>query len=233
MAELPDRLGGIAALRRSPSSGSSEPIAAERGRLGVCFGPDCGVSIETDGPFCVRGTYSGTRFLALLDSSAVRHRYPFEALHWLREQRVNRQASALGESTKRAARARSEAAHAEQARLCTEQALAAESAAEQLRLADGLVRAGDLEVLADWQKGAATELAAKLECERRARETLALAAAAEAQARGALAAASNEAKMIDTHRDAFRLQRAKAQELCEDEAAAEQWAASHYLPRRS
>jgi hypothetical protein len=163
----------------------------------------------------------------------VRHRYPFEALHWLRQQRVDRQASVLGESAQRAARARSDADRAEAARRSTEQKQSALSAAEQARLAEGLVRAADLQTVADWQKGAAVELAAKAERERQARAAQASEAAAEAAARRALAVASNEAKMIDAHRDTFRAQRAVAQELSEEEAAAEQWTASHFSSRRS
>jgi len=163
----------------------------------------------------------------------VRHRYPFEALHWLRQQRVDRQANVLGESAQRASRARSEAERAEAARRSTEQMHSALSAAEQARLDEGLVRASDLQTVADWQKGAAVELAVKAEGERRAREAQAAEAAAEAAARRALAIASNEAELIDAHRDTFRAQRAAVRELSEEEAAAEQWNASHFSSRRS
>lgn len=163
----------------------------------------------------------------------VRHRYPFEALHWLREQRVDQKARALGDSAQRAARARAEAVRAEAARLSTEQKLLTLSAAEQLRLGEGLSRAGDLQAVGEWQKGVAAELLVKSERERQAREVHASEAAAEATARRALATASNEAKMIDAHRDVFRAERARAQELSEEEAAAEQWTASHFPSRRS
>ena len=163
----------------------------------------------------------------------MRHRYPFEALRWLRQQRADRQATVLGESARRAAQAQNEALRAEAARRNSEQNLSALSAAEQVRLDQGLVRAFDLKIVADWQKGAAVELAAKTERERLARETQASEAAAEAAARRALASASNEVKMMDTHRDAFRAQRAKAEELCEEEAAAEQWTGNHFPVRRS
>ncbi|HEY0467655.1 MAG TPA: hypothetical protein VGC79_25820 [Polyangiaceae bacterium] len=163
----------------------------------------------------------------------MRHRYPFEALHWLRQQRVDRQARVLGESTRRAARARSDAARAEAVRCTAEQNMLSLRAGEQVRLEEGLVRAGDLKTVADWQKGAAAELAAKAERERRAREVQASETAAEAAARRALAAASNQAQMIDAHREAFHAQRAAAQELSEEEAAAEQWTASHFSLRRS
>lgn len=162
----------------------------------------------------------------------MRHRYPFEALHWLRQQRVDRQASVLGESVQRTARAHREAARAAAVRRSTEQSLLALSGAEQARLDEGLVRAGDLNIVADWQKSAAVELAAKVERERRAQEAQASASDAEAAARRALATASNDAKMIDAHRDAFRAQRAQAQELSEEEAATEQWTASHFSSRR-
>ena len=163
----------------------------------------------------------------------MRHRYPFEALHWLRQQRVDRQARVLGESAQRAARARSDAAHAEAVRLSAERNVQALTNAEQVRLDEGLVRAGDLQTVSDWQKGAALELAAKAERERLAREKHAAEAAAESAARRDLATASNEAKLLDTHRDDFRAQRAKAVELAEEEAAAEQWTAGHFSSRRS
>lgn len=98
---------------------------------------------------------------------------------------------------------------------------------------EGFVRACDLQAVADWQKGAAVELAARAESERRAREAQALAAAAEASARRELANACNEAKLIDAHRDGFLTRRAAAEELFEEEAAAEQWNASHFSSRRS
>jgi len=163
----------------------------------------------------------------------VRHRYPFEALHWLRQQRVDRQAGVLGESAARAARARNDADRAEAVRRNAEQKLLALSAAEQLRLDEGLVRAADLGIVADWQKGAAAELEGKAERERGAREKQASEAVAEAAARRALATASNEAKMIDAHREAFRAQRAAEQDISEEEAATEQWTASHFSLWRS
>jgi hypothetical protein len=163
----------------------------------------------------------------------VRHRYPFEALHWLRQQRVDRQAGVLGESAARAARAQSDAERAAAVRRSTEQKLLALSAAEQVRLDEGLVRAADLGIVSDWQKGAAAELEANAERERGAREKHAAEAIAEAAARRALAIASNEAKMIDADRDAFRALRAAEQDLSEEEAATEQWTASHFSLRRS
>jgi hypothetical protein len=175
----------------------------------------------------------GRPFEALLDFSPVRHRYPFEALHWLRQQRVDRRASVLGESMQRALSARSEASRREAARRQTEQTLAALSAAEQLRLSEGLVRAGDLNVVADWQMGATADLAAKAERERHAREVHASEVAAETRARRDLASAKNDAQLIDAHRNAFRVQRANAEQLTEEEEAGEQWTARHFSARRS
>ncbi|HKO47678.1 MAG TPA: hypothetical protein VJV79_08140 [Polyangiaceae bacterium] len=163
----------------------------------------------------------------------MRHRYPFQALHWLREQRVDRRASSLADSVQRAARARSDVLRAEAVRRNTEQALSALSDAEQLRLQEGLVRAHDLKVVADWQEGAAVELGATVERERQAREAHDSQTAAEARARRALAVAKNDAQLVDAHRDGFRAQRARAEELSEEEAAAEQWTASHFSSRRS
>jgi hypothetical protein len=174
--------------------------------------------------------YPSARGFARL--SSVRHRYPFESLHWLRQQRVDRQASVLCESAERAARALRQAEHAHSIRLSAEQKIAGLSAVEQARLDDGLVRACELQIVADWQKGAAQELAAKAAQERCAREAQAAEAAAEAAARRALGTASNEANMIDAHRDAFRSQRAVEQELSDEEAASEQWTASRFSSRR-
>lgn len=163
----------------------------------------------------------------------MRGRYPFETLHWLRGQRVDRQAKVLGESTQRLARARKDAERAEAARRNTELRTNELAAAEQARLDEGLVRVGDLAIVAGWQHGAALELAAKAEQERRAGEARATATAAELEARRALSTASNEAKVIDTHRDNFRAQCVAEQERSEEEAASEQWTASHFSSRRS
>jgi hypothetical protein len=162
----------------------------------------------------------------------VRSRYPFEALHWLRQQRVERGARVLGESAQRAARARGDAERAELARRNTEQRIAALAAAEQARLNEGLMRVGDLALVADWQRGASAELASKAEHESRARAAHATEAAAETVARRALSVASNEAKLLDAHRDGFRARCAAEQELGEEEAAAEQWTAGHFPSRR-
>lgn len=164
---------------------------------------------------------------------AVRHRYPFEALHWLRQQRVEQKARVLGERTQATARACSAAEQAEAMRRITEQRIAALAAEEHEKLNDGLLRAEDLALVADWQKGASAELALEAERERHARELLASEAAAESAARRALSSASNESKLIDAHRDGFRARRAAEQELSEEEAAAEQWTASHFGFRRS
>jgi len=161
----------------------------------------------------------------------VRHRYPFETLHWLRQQRVERRAKELGESAQRTALARATADRAEAARLDTERQISNLSDAERARLEEGLVRASDLGIVADWQRGASADLATKAELERRAREAQATAAAAEANARRSLASAGNEAKIMDAHRDIFRAQRAAEQERAEEELATEQWTASHF-PRR-
>jgi hypothetical protein len=163
----------------------------------------------------------------------VRHRYPFEALHWLRNQRVERQAKLLGESVQRSAKARTDADRAQAARQSTEHRIESLADAERARLSEGVVRAGELSVVACWQAGAAAELASKAEQERLAHEVRTVAAAAEIEARRALSSASNEAKMIDTHRDTFRAQRAAEQELAEEETANEQWTASHFSLRRS
>ena len=139
----------------------------------------------------------------------------------------------LGETAQRTARAREEALRAESIRRSMEQNLRALSATEQVRLGQGLARVADLQAAGEWQKAANLELAAKAEGERQARDVHAAKTAAESSARRELAIASNQAKTIDAHRDAFRAQRAAAQELYEEEVAAEQWTASHFPSRRS
>jgi len=163
----------------------------------------------------------------------VRHRYPFDALHWLRHQRVDQRAAVVSESAGRTARAARGELRATAARISTEQAISEVQRAEHARLSGGLLRAGELQVEEDWRKGAAADLREKTEHEQRARDLHVAEVAAEAEARRALGAASNEAKAIDTHRGAFRAERAATQERSDDEAAAEQWTARHFPPRRA
>jgi hypothetical protein len=162
----------------------------------------------------------------------VRHRYPFDALQWLRHQRVDRQAAEVSESAARVAHAARVEAEATADRASTEQAIERLSQSEHERLNEGLVRAGELETVSDWRKGAERELERKAEHEQLAREKRAVEAAAETVARRQLGTASNEAKMIDTHHGDWQAERSAAQERSEEEAAAEQWTASHYPPRR-
>jgi hypothetical protein len=161
----------------------------------------------------------------------VRHRYPFEALRWLRHQRVDDEAAEVSASVARTAQARTVEVHAEGTRLRSEQRIAELSRAELARLDEGAVRAGDLAQVGDWRKGAESELRAQLQAELRAREALALEVAAEAQARVDLGAASSEAKLIDSHQLDWRAERAAVQERVEEEAALEQWTARRYPPR--
>jgi hypothetical protein len=95
------------------------------------------------------------------------------------------------------------------------------------------LRAVDLQLEGDWRKGAEAELRAKAEHERNAREARRAQAESEAAERRALGAASNQAKMIETHRGAFRSERDAAHERADEEAATEQWTASRFPPRRS
>lgn len=132
----------------------------------------------------------------------------------------------------RAALARREAERAEAARRSAERSAALLASAERTKLEQGLLRAFDLELVADWQKGAAAEVAVKADQERSARDAQATQQAAEVAARQTLAAVSNEAKMIDTHRDKFRHMLVAEQESSEEEAATEQWTASHFPSRR-
>lgn len=166
-------------------------------------------------------------------TALVRQRYPLDTLHWLRHQRVDRQAKAVGEEAKRTVQAKAAELGAEQQRLQHEQAVAALSDEERARLEQGELRASDLQALVDWQRGADAELQAKLEREQRARDAHAQQIAQEREARRVLGQTSNEAKMIDTHRSTFRSEQAATEERSAEEAATEQWTASRFPPRRS
>jgi hypothetical protein len=161
----------------------------------------------------------------------VRHRYPFEALSWLRHQRVDEQAAQVSESAARTAQALADEGRAEAARRGAERRVSEVSQAEHARLADGNVRAGELAQAADWHKGAMADVLAKLDRELRAREAVGLEAAAEAASRRALGVASQDAKLIDTHQGEWRALAQAAEERSEEEAATEQWTARRYPPR--
>ncbi len=161
----------------------------------------------------------------------MRHRYPFEALQWLRRQRVDREAAEVSERAARATRARSEELNARTARRSTEERVDELAHAEQTRLEGGTVRAGDLARVGDWRKGAELELRAKAERETQATEALRTEVAAELVARRALGVASSEAELIDAHRVEWRAAREAARERAEEEAAVEQWTAKRYPPR--
>ena len=162
----------------------------------------------------------------------MRPRYPFDALHWLRQERVERQATLVTESAARAERARAEEVRAQAARHKTELAIEQLAEAELASLDEGQLRAGDLQVVADWRKGAAAELRNQTEIEQAAREARVREAAAELEARQALGSASSQAQMIDSHRSSFRSAQAARADRTDEEAAQEQWTARHFPPRR-
>lgn len=163
----------------------------------------------------------------------MQSRYPFDALHWLRHERVGQRAARVTESAARSARAARAEFSAAASRVGTEQVISRVTQAEHARLNAGLVRAGDLQAQGDWHKGAHADLQNKTESEQRARDLHVAEVAAEAQARRALGVASNEAKAIDAHRAAFRVERAATQERSDEEAAVEQWTARHFPTRRA
>lgn len=153
----------------------------------------------------------------------MRHRYPFEALHWLRQQRVDLKAKVVGESARLSAEARRQEANAELARRRVESSIAELSVAELERLKEGQQRAADLQVAGDWRKGAEAKLRATAELEAKAREASLSQAANELKARRDLGNASNQASVVDAHRSSFRAARAAAAERAEEEALQEQW----------
>ncbi len=163
----------------------------------------------------------------------MRYRYPLEALHWLRRQRVDRQATVVGESAARTAQALRVEADAERARQLSAQSMAETQGAERARLEEGALRAADLQLAGAWQVGAEAELSAKRDAEQRARATRMAESATEASERRALGHASNQAKLIDEHRSGRRAEHEAGQERSEEEAATEQWTASRFPTRRS
>ncbi len=138
----------------------------------------------------------------------------------------------MSESAARTAEAARAELRATAERVNTEHAIAEVARAEHARLTNGLMRAGELQVVDDWRKGADAELQARAELEQRTRDVHVAEVAAEVRARRELGTASGEAKLIDSHRGSFRAERAAAQERSEEEAASEQWTASHFPPRR-
>lgn len=161
----------------------------------------------------------------------MRRRYPFDALHWLRQERVTQKATTVSESVARTVQARLEHAGAKAARLSQEQAIAELRRTEQACLEEGQMRVADLLMSADFRAGAEAELALKAEREASAHNKHVAQLAAEAAARRALGVASNEAKLIDEHRSTFQREQAALGERIDEEAAAEQWSAAHFVRR--
>ena len=161
----------------------------------------------------------------------MRHRYPFEALEWLRKRRVEREALVVSERAARTERARAEESRARAARESAQHQLDAVAGAERGRVEQGGVRAGDLAQLGDWERGARAEVAVRAAHETRAHETHRTELSAELVARRALAIASNQADAIETHRAEWRAERVAAEEAAAEEAAEEQWTAKRYPPR--
>lgn len=163
----------------------------------------------------------------------MRFRYPLEALHWLRRQRVDQQAAVVGESAARTARAARVEAEAERARRATAQRIAETQGAERSLLEEGALRAADLQLAGAWQAGAEAELSTKREAEHQARAARLADSEAEAHERRALGQASNQAKLIDEHRKSRRAEHDASQDLRDEEAVTEQWTASRFPPQRS
>src|SRR4051812_18497877 len=148
----------------------------------------------------------------------VRSRYPLEALHWLRQQLVFRQAEVVQNSSLRTAEAEREEQRRTLDRQQREQALSQTARAERSRLDAGQSRAADLELAEDWRKGAEVEVRQKVELEQRAREAHLAQAGQEAAERRALGEASTQAKLSDGHRAAFRAELEAARERAAEEA---------------
>ncbi len=161
----------------------------------------------------------------------VRHRYPFEALQWLRKKRVDREAVAASERAARTERARAEELRAQAAREAAQHELASVARGELERLDEGGVRAGELAQVGAWERGARSEIANRAAHEARATAAHRTEIAAELVARRALAVASSKADVIDAHRAEWQAERVAAEERTAEEMAVEQWTAKRF-PRR-
>lgn len=164
-------------------------------------------------------------------TARVRHRYPFEALHWLRRQRVDREATLVRERVARTVKARGDEARAAAIRSSTERQIDELSRAEQARLEQGSVRVGELSQVGEWRRAAELDLQAKAEREQQAKLALCSEMAAESVARRQLGVASNEAELLGGHRLDWRAECEAAEERSEEEAAVEQWTARRYPGR--
>ena len=161
----------------------------------------------------------------------MRHRYPFEALQWLRKKRVEREALAVSERSARTERARASEERAQADRVAAQRQLTQTAAGELARLDDGGVRVGDLARVGEWERGARAEVASRAAREAHASEAHRTEVAAELVARRALAVASSKADVIDAHRGEWQRERIAAEEQAAEEAAVEQWTAKRYPPR--
>jgi len=139
----------------------------------------------------------------------------------------------VSESAARSAQARTEEARRELERRESERRLAETAHAELALLAEGQLRAVDLQAAGAWRQSAEAEVQARTDQEQQAREARVTSVAAEGAERRALGNFSNQAKLIDAHRSAFRAELEATREATAEEAAAEQWTARHFPARRS
>jgi hypothetical protein len=160
----------------------------------------------------------------------VKGRYPLDALRQIRKNAVDERVRDVAEHAAGTERARAEAARARQRREVGEASLEAGQAAERERLEAGGARAADLQAEGSWEAAERARVEAARAKELEAAQATAARAAEELAARGRLALAEAEAKAIDRHRDGWQSERARVQELDEEEQAAEGWSAKNGAP---
>ena len=149
----------------------------------------------------------------------MRRRYPFEALHGVRQERVEQRAVELSSQTRRREQASRERERAEQALRAEEWTLAEVARSERARLEQGVQRAADLQAELGFAQGAARRISERSAAEQAAREREKRESVAESRARGVLALADADSRAVEKHRERWQRARAAAAERDADDDA--------------
>jgi hypothetical protein len=154
-----------------------------------------------------------------------RRRYPLEPLRDLRaseleERRIETAHRAIARS-----QAEQELEHATEKRARAEQAVDALEQAERIRLDRGLARAADLQRSDAWRAGTQAAVERLREQEASAAQTRRDAASQEELARRRLTRSDADLRAVQRHETAWQERRRAAEDLAEDEQAAEVHAA--------
>lgn len=151
----------------------------------------------------------------------ARTKYPLKPLEQLREQKSDAAKEALAAAVSaREAQERAVLSAAERAR-SHEAARDAQVAAEQGRLAEGVLRASDMAMLEAYRLRADAEVEALHARTREEEEALEARARAQTEAQSALAARKAELSVVEKDHAKWDLEQRKRREAAEEEAAQE------------